>query len=172
MLNIPAAKHALYQGFDLEITMELTFLAGNRYLLNGVNGSGKTSLLQKILLPLLLAHPERQYIIYLEQQMRGQFLALKAHAALHEYHHPLVNESDAVEYLLYDLGHCLQRQPRPVFLIIDESVAAQPIRDYWAEHRDSSCLLEVSHGEDQDHRVWKILQFTLAKVDLAQVKAI
>ena len=170
MLIIPPALHKLYDGFELEITGELAFMAGERYYLSGANGSGKTSFLQRTLLPKLLEHPEKQYILYLEQQMRGQFLALKAYAAYSAYHQPVNCEADAVDYLLHNLRQCLSFQTRPIVLVVDESSAAQPVRDLYVEHMDTSCLIEVSHADSSGRKDWITLEFSLEHTGLARVR--
>jgi len=169
MLTLPPATHKLYAGFTLEITDDLDFRTGNRYYLKGANGSGKTSFLKRILLSKLLEHPARQYILYLEQQMRGQFLAIKAYAAYGDYHLPITCDAEAVQYLLHNLHQCLSYEPRPIVLVIDESIAAQPLRDLFAVHSRDACLIEVSHDSGSGRESWITLEFTLEHAGLARV---
>ncbi len=161
MLIIPPGRRCLYKDFELDIPEALHLVTAQRYLILGANGSGKTSFIRHILIPALWEDPERQYILYVEQQMRGQLLALKAHAVYDDYQDQVNDEAGAVDYLLFDLRRCLQRQRRPVMLIIDESAAAQPLRDHWAANADSSCLLEVSHRDPDGQEDWNLIEVTL-----------
>ncbi|MDI3504647.1 MAG: hypothetical protein PWP64_1583 [Candidatus Cloacimonadota bacterium] len=118
MIRISAGKREVWPGFSLIIPQALEFHPGSQYFLKGDNGSGKSSFIHRILLPLLQQRDDL-YIICLQQQMYLQIHALSALAAVFKPDFFVRNEDDVWRYLWDDLA--AQKDSLPVFVIADEA---------------------------------------------------
>lgn len=142
MLRIAAGSLRVWPAFTLDLTQDLCFEQEHRYQLWGANGSGKSSFLQKILLP-QLQNAEGSYIVYLQQQMHLQLYALKAHAAFHAPGRRITDAHDAAEYLLDDLSKTYPSRPKDIFIIADESPALELLLRFPLPH----CLILIDHQQ-------------------------
>lgn len=143
-------KQGIYQvwpGFSLELKQDILFKPGV-YQLQGENGTGKSSLYKKLLLPALQAESDKLYILYIEQMMKGQFYALKAHAALSGYTGRINTESECVDYLLQNLEKALAQNKIPVFAMVDESTALKHILDRLQVLQPDFTLIFSSHRDE------------------------
>jgi len=80
-MRLEADTLQIWPGFRLELPAPLEFQTGFRYHLRGLNGSGKSSFLSRVLLPRLIGNVS-YYNLYFEQQMSLQLDAVRAYAAL------------------------------------------------------------------------------------------
>ena len=142
-MRLERGLHLLWPGFAIELKEELTFHPGV-YHLSGENGSGKSSFYKRLLLPELQTESSC-YIVYLEQMMKGQFYALKAHAALSDWQKGIHNHQDAVDYLLHDLGRTVAKSPRSIFAMVDESSSLIEVWDRLKGLGQSFTLIYSSH---------------------------
>lgn len=117
---IKKGTYPIWESFSLELPEDLDLGSGNIYWLKGDNGSGKSSFISQVLIPLLREQEAEAYIVWMQQQMLRQFYVLKAHAALNQYPVPIRSEKDAGTYLLHDLEQVMLREPHPVIAILDE----------------------------------------------------
>jgi len=118
---IKSGVYNIWQNFDIEVKQDIIFETGCFYQMEGVNGSGKTSFLKKVLLPQLQRRPDDQYIIYVEQQVQSQLDAIKSYALLQKPAVRICSIEDMFDYQLNHLSIFLQQSPRPVIMIIDET---------------------------------------------------
>ncbi len=139
MTVIPAGKHLLWQQFNLEICCSIAFEQGKHYHLQGENGSGKSSFINRILIPRL--KESGCYILLFEQQMALQLHAIKAHAAIFSPGRRIVSEQDVISYLLDDLKATYMNKPRDVYIIADESHELMMLSECSIPH----CLIYTSH---------------------------
>ncbi len=146
MLHISSGELTCWPGFSLKLESELSFLPGNSYHLVGNNGSGKSSFITQILLPLLQKHEANLYRIYVQQLFHIQGFAIKAHAAINKPELKLRSEQDCLIYLLHNLSEAIVRQARPVYLIVDESLYLPVIYDYLKQFGFPHCLIYSHHG--------------------------
>lgn len=142
MLKLKAGRRQVWQSFALDITDEISFEMNFSYQLCGVNGSGKSSFLQKILVPALQEQADC-YIVYLQQQMHLQLFALKAHAAFKAPGTRINSSTDAAKYLLEDLEKAYAIQPRDIYLIADECPCLEALQQLKLPH----CLILIDHHE-------------------------
>lgn len=138
--------HQIWPDFSLRIVSPLSFQMGKIYHLKGENGSGKSSFLQKILVPAIQAKKDA-YIVYLQQQMHLQLYAIKAYAATHAAPHSIENEADAISFLLHDLHQAYQKEPKDIYLIADESTKLNLLCDIQMSH----CLVYIAHHQHLEH---------------------
>lgn len=146
MLRIEPATKTIWKDFSLRIDSVIDFRPGVSYHLKGSNGSGKSSFITQILLPLLISRVDI-YTLYFEQQMHFQIQATKAYASIIKPHWEIKNEKDTVEYLLENLKQSLELQDRPCFILMDESYFELQICDYLPKHIPSYCLIFASHSD-------------------------
>lgn len=144
-MKIEAGIHQIWPGFSLQIASELHFEEVSTHL-QGPNGAGKSSFLTQLLLPRLQNNP-KYYCLYFEQQMQVQITAVKAYAALMKPRMQVESASDAVDYLLHDLLLSHKAEPRPSFILMDESPHAERIRTFLDENIPNYSLVFSSHGE-------------------------
>ncbi len=137
--------HQVWEGFNLSLETDLSFSPGIHYL-EGANGSGKSSFLSRLLLPRLL-HDRAVYCLYLEQQMHLQLTAVKAYASLIQLRRRIFGEAETVGYLLDDLLRVWQIQPRPCYVLMDESHCAKEVRDFLSHKLPGSVLIYAAHTE-------------------------
>jgi ATPase subunit of ABC transporter with duplicated ATPase domains len=143
-MRIERQQAQLWAEFGVVIENDLCFEAGGRYQLCGNNGSGKSSFLRKLLLPALLKEAGN-YVLYFEQQMNLQLFTIRAHAAMNPSNPLLATEFQAVEFLLDDLRRTLDREPRPHYLILDETHETGKIIDHVVRNLPDSCMIIASH---------------------------
>lgn len=142
---IPAAEYPIWPEFWLQIVTPLMFVPGSVYQLSGANGSGKSSFLSQLLLPRLRAD-KGLYCLYFEQQMRYQLQSVKAYASLFAPRRLLHAEPEVVNWLLEDLQRACQKEPRPIFLLVDESLYLAEILDFSHSRFPDCCLIFSSHS--------------------------
>jgi len=146
IINIPASLNILWQDFELHIEKDIVLKTGITYHLTGNNGSGKTSFIKKILIPLLNVNPQHQYILYVEQQIQNQFYALKAYSSLSKTSKHLSTFNEMVMYQLNDLKNMLLKDDRPVMLILDEFDITDEVKQTVYElEKNEICILYISH---------------------------
>ncbi len=146
-MKLEKALHQVWPDFSIEQTADIVFQAGV-YRLNGENGSGKSSFYKKVLLP-ALREDGGFYIVYLEQMMKGQYYALKAHAALSGWQSGLHSQKDCVDYLLYDLSKALERLQRSIFAIADETSCLNQVWEKLKALGQDFTLIYSSHLEEE-----------------------
>lgn len=143
---IKASTNNVWSDFKIEVTADLVFEAGSIYQLDGDNGTGKTSFIKKVLIPEILLNPDRQYLMYIEQQIQSQFDVVKAYAALQKPAVQIHTFTDMVDYQLYKLSQQLITQSKPCFIIIDESSLLTRIVQTLSRLKVKQyCLVYVSH---------------------------
>ena len=146
--NIAAGDYQIWNDFSIQVPSDLSFKTHYAYHLTGVNGSGKSSFLRKVLIPQLMHSPEDQYIVYIEQQIQSQFDAVKANAALHK---PLVridSFEDMINYLIKCVSIQMNKQSRPCLIISDESALIEQIQANLTKYDIVEyCLVFVSHQD-------------------------
>ncbi len=145
-MRVEASLFPIWPGFSVELSSELVFEPGQAYHLSGPNGSGKSSFLSQVLLPRLIANPAC-YRLYFEQQMNLQLYAVQAYAALLEPRRLLAGETGAVGYLLESLAASHAKNPRPAYILADESHALKQISEFLKERLPSACLIYCAHGD-------------------------
>ena len=143
MIKLEPGIHQLWPRFSQSISSPLSFEMGKIYHLKGDNGSGKSSFIQKILLPIIQTQGDA-YIIYLQQQMHLQLYALRAYAAVNGYGKRIVSEQDAVDFLVQDLLDCYSHTPKDVYLLSDESNQLHTL----AKLSIPACLVYIAHHEE------------------------
>ncbi|MDD3096437.1 MAG: hypothetical protein PHU99_01780 [Candidatus Cloacimonetes bacterium] len=140
MLILEAGYRQVWPGFALDLVQELRFCQESRYQLHGSNGSGKSSFLQKLLLPALQDN-KAGYIVYLQQQIYLQLFALKAHTAFNLPGYRISDAQDAARYLLRDLRIAYNQKAQDIYLIADESPALDILMELELPH----CLILIDH---------------------------
>lgn len=167
-MKIEAGTYQIWPGFSLQIASELHFAEGLTHL-QGPNGAGKSSFLTQLLVPRLQNSPE-YYCLYFEQQMQLQITAVKAYAALMKPRMQVESDSDAVDFLLQDLLLSHKAEPRPSFILMDESPHAERIKAFLDENIPNYSLVFSSHGEfihSARSIVFKALSPSRSVVDVA-----
>ncbi len=143
--TIDAGTYDLWPQFSLEIPDAIATKSMQCYRIKGANGSGKSSLIKKILLPIL--KKSDCYYLYLEQQMLAQLFAVKAHAALSKYPHPIDDEAQVTSYLLENLKSELQGRKRLCCFVLDETAQYQRVFDFIREHDLEYVCIIISHDD-------------------------
>jgi len=146
-MKINGGRYEIWDGFTLELPRSLHFEYGNIYKLVGGNGSGKTSFINRLLLPALRENWDERYLLVLQQQMFRQLYVIKAHAALSKYPVPIRTERDAVNYMLHDLEQAQAKAPRPVFAILDESPTPDKFISALRSRKEPFCAVFCSHNQ-------------------------
>jgi energy-coupling factor transporter ATP-binding protein EcfA2 len=139
---IKAGNYQVWPNFALEVSTDLSFEMGKSYQLLGANGSGKSSFIQKLLLP-AIREQDNAYIVYLQQQMHLQLYALKAHAAFHAPGIRICTANDAAKYLLADLQKAYAARAKNIYIVADECPCLELIRELPLPH----CLIVIDHHE-------------------------
>ncbi len=146
--KINADNYQVWPDFTIDITKDITLRTNSQYHLIGNNGSGKSSFIKKVLIPLLQNNPEQQYILYVEQQTQSQFDAVKAYAALQKPPVEVNTFSDMIVALFADLKHQLALSDRPCTIILDECQLTDNIIKELALLKASQyCLFFITHQE-------------------------
>lgn len=145
---VPCQSYLLYKSFFIKISKDLCFETDKSYWLKGKNGSGKTSFIKKILVPLLQRNPDEQYIIYVEQQIQAQFDAIKSYCLLQKPATEIHSLPDMVKGLFNITIERMSMVKRPIFIILDEYYDIDVINSSLAKFNpDMYCLIIVSHSE-------------------------
>jgi len=170
--KIEKSSYQPWKDFTVLIDNDLTFSTGCVYHLKGQNGSGKTSFIRRILIPFLQSEPQGQYIFYLEQMIQTQYDAIHAYAALSRPACQISNFNEMVTYLMENLSSYCKKEPRPVFLIIDEFPDSELISKLlsYSDLKDC-CLVYTSHHEcifDQSENL-STIEFVLSGTDQSRV---
>ena len=118
MLSIPKGKYPLWHSFGLQIESDLHLSPAALYHLQGPNGSGKSSFISQILIPKL--RETDALLLHFEQDTHLQLQALRAWAAIFSKGTRINTEAEMVDFLLQDLHHTYQMQPKPVWIVADE----------------------------------------------------
>lgn len=139
---IKAGYYQVWPDFALEIGSDLSFEQGKSHQLQGANGSGKSSFIQKLLIPALRAR-KGAYIVYIEQQMHLQLFAIKAHAAFHAPGLRISTPSDAAMYLMQDLKKAYAANPGDIYIVSDECPCLHLLQALKLPH----CLIVIDHHE-------------------------
>lgn len=147
MIVVPSGVLSCWQDFSLCLEHNLEFHPGTSYYLSGNNGSGKSSFITQILLPLLQLHKDTLYRIYVQQLFHKQGYAIKAHAAIHKPNLKLRSEEDCLQYLLNNLQEAFISEQRPVFFIADESHYLPLINSFFETLDAPCCLIYCEHGD-------------------------
>ncbi|MCB5284925.1 MAG: hypothetical protein LHW45_04965 [Candidatus Cloacimonetes bacterium] len=142
-MRLPKGDYPVWDSFALTLSADLALGPGIHYL-SGANGSGKSSLLTRVLLPRLLKTPA-VYSIYFEQQMHVQVTAVKAYASVIKPHRRICGEADTVDFLLEDLLRAWKNEPRPCYVVMDESLYAERVLDFLQAHLPAFSLIYSAH---------------------------
>lgn len=142
---LPKGNYPVWENFALTLSADLD-LGPGIHCLSGANGSGKSSLLTRVLLPRLLKTPA-VYCIYFEQQMHVQVTAIKAYASVIKPHRRIKGEADAVDFLLEDLLRAWKKEPRPCYVVMDESLFAERVLDFLQTNLPAFSLVYSAHTE-------------------------
>lgn len=169
---VPCQSYLLYKSFFIKISKDLCFETDKSYWLKGKNGSGKTSFIKKILVPLLQRNPDEQYIIYVEQQIQAQFDAIKSYCLLQKPAIEIHSLPDMVK-VLFDITLVrLNYIKRPMIIILDEYYDVDVINSSLTKFNpDMYCLIIVSHGEQfpLDTGDYSIMEFKQKREFLTEV---
>jgi hypothetical protein len=141
--------YPIWQQFSLRLEDDIDFACGAVYRIAGLNGSGKSSLIKKLLIPQLIQRPDQQYILYLEQNCHNQFDAVKSFALMNQDSHLLATPDDLLSYLFTRLIRCQQASPRPLMIIADEWHDLSQLL-IWMDviKLSPSCLILITHQEE------------------------
>lgn len=140
---LPKGDYRVWDDFALTLTADLGFRPGIHYL-SGTNGSGKSSLLTRLLLPRLL-NTNSVYSVYFEQQMQLQVTAVKAYASVVQPRRKINSEADTVDFLLEDLLRAWKNEPRPCYVVMDESLFAERVLDFLQANLLAFSLIYSAH---------------------------
>ncbi len=143
-MKIEAGDYQVWDDFSLRISSDLEFGPGTHYL-SGANGSGKSSLLTKLILPRLQKTTD-VYSVYFEQQMHLQVMAIKAYASVIRPHRKIDNEADTVDFLLDNLLRSWQIRQRPCYIVMDESLLAEHVYNFLHAKLPSFTLIYSAHS--------------------------
>lgn len=145
---VPSEFYKIWADFSLEIGNDLIFAAGKCFHLTGENGAGKSSFIKQVLIPLLIKQPASQYILYLEQQVQSQLDAVKANAALQKPAVHINTVDEMFDYQLKQLSLQLAAEPRPVIIILDETILSDLINQWLNKVSvEQVCLIYISHQD-------------------------
>ena len=142
---LPRGDYQVWENFSLTLPEDLTFGPGIHYL-SGANGSGKSSMITKLLLPRLLK-TSSTYSVYLEQQMQVQLTAVKAYASVVQPRRTIDTESETIDFLLDNLLCAWQKEPRPCYVVMDESLFATRVLDFLQANLPSFSLIYSAHTQ-------------------------
>jgi ABC-type ATPase involved in cell division len=81
VIRLESGTYPVWDDFSLELTSDLTFSSVALYYLHGANGSGKSSFIERLLIP-SLRNQRDIFLLYFEQQMHFQIQAVKAYASI------------------------------------------------------------------------------------------
>jgi len=169
---IPAQHYLVWETFSLDIKYNLTFETGNVYHLNGNNGSGKTSFIQQVLIPILQTDSEQQYIFYVEQQIQSQFDAITSYALFQKPSTEITSFDDMVLFMFEMLQSTQRNASRPSVIILDECPDSEELQAKLRSLSDESyCLIVVSHKESiyiKDRDV-NTISFNTINMDLSEI---
>jgi len=121
-MTIDKGIYPVWHDFSLELTHPIKLESGGIFLLQGDNGTGKSSFISQILIPAIDKDVEEHYLLWLQQQMLRQFYVVKAHAALNKYPVAIRSEKDAGTYLIHDLEQSVLGEARPIIAVLDEAL--------------------------------------------------
>ncbi len=145
-MRIEKGLYSIWLNFSLNLTSDLDFQPGHIYHLRGNNGSGKSSFVTQILLPSLLELNIR-YVVYFEQQMHLQIQMAKAYSSVIKPRIGIKSEQETVDFLLQSLLTKFKEEPRPCYVIIDESPYDSKIRNFLDTNIPDCCQIYTSHSE-------------------------
>lgn len=168
MLTVEAGKYDLWEKFSVILKQKLEFIPGNTYHLTGPNGSGKSSFLKKLVLPNLLSRAD-VYALYFQQQMNLQIQCVKAYAGIMKPRRRVRNERETVAYLLDNLQQTLLVEPRPAYILMDESFCEAQVRDFAFQHPEIVCLIYTSHETDDAGD--RVVDFITQSTALSEIHA-
>lgn len=140
---IKAGDYKLWPDFSLSVECDLILPPEQHYYLQGDNGSGKSSFIRKLLLPLL--KQTGCYHLYWEQQIHLQHYIIRAHAALHHHPIPAATDLDCLRYLLMDLALAYHQQPRATHFVVDECTFFQELVNLVQESGIPTSLIYSHH---------------------------
>ncbi|MCK9557118.1 MAG: hypothetical protein PHO85_06630 [Candidatus Cloacimonetes bacterium] len=118
MITFPHSRLQIWPHFCLNIIDEINLLCPGSYYLKGSNGSGKSSFINQVFLPIMRERTDL-HLIVLQQQMHLQLYALRAWAAIYYPGRIVANETDVWELLWDDLTAL--KDDKPVFVVADEA---------------------------------------------------
>ncbi len=118
-LIINSQKRSFYEILNLNIVQDLVFEEGGVYRLEGLNGSGKSTFVSKILIPEIKQN-NKFLLFYLSQDFHLQFYSIQAYAAYKEEKNPINSYEDAVFYFLEQFLREDELENRTIFFILDE----------------------------------------------------
>ena len=168
---IPKSIYTIWSDFRLEIQHDIKFETGCCYHLKGQNGTGKSSFIKKILIPLLQNQTSEQCILYLEQQVQSQFDAIKAHAALQKPSVHINTVDGMFDYQLKQLSFQLDTEPRPVIIILDETIFSDLINPWLSKTGiESICLVYISHQDFVFSGFTKVKEIAFKPISTQQSK--
>jgi hypothetical protein len=169
VLSISKGKYEIWPKFSLDIRQNLHFETRNTYWLDGANGSGKSSLLQGIILPRLAEIKSDIYRLYLHQFSEHQNFAIKAHAAFYSPTLRLRNDKDCLDYLLNNLLTAYQKEARQSYVLVDESQYLSYIEGAIADYGLPCCLIYSQHGDRPQVSSVRCIMFEPQSVTLSTV---
>lgn len=169
MLSIHSGIHQIWPQFSLDITTELCFYSGGLYFLDGANGSGKSSLLQGLLIPGFAALKDSLYRVYLPQFTAHQNFAIRAHAAMNKHHAILRTDLDCLNYLLNNLVETCNKSPRPVCLLVDESLYLEHVYKFMQDSAIAYLMIYTQHGHNPLLEHSRIISFKPLSQSLSKV---
>ncbi|HON32055.1 MAG TPA: hypothetical protein PLE41_00690 [Candidatus Syntrophosphaera thermopropionivorans] len=146
MIRLESGTYPIWDDFSLELTSDLTFSSVALYYLHGANGSGKSSFIERLLIP-SLRNQKDIFLLYFEQQMHFQIQAVKAYASIMPPRKEIHNEMDTVDYLLNNLLFNYSQEPRPCFIVMDESPYELKIYEFIKQYIPDYCLIYSAHSE-------------------------
>lgn len=150
MITIPRSRLQIWPGFCLDISDDIHFHCPGSYYLKGNNGSGKSSFINRVLLPAIKDRNDL-HLIVLQQQMHMQLYAMRAWAAMHYPERRVADESDVWDLLSYDLASL--KDDKALVVIADEArnlIIPEGLKR-------PVCLIYSSH--DQKYESHHILEF-------------
>ncbi len=147
---IKSGTYQIWKEFSLNLPLDLTFSVGLSYLLQGNNGSGKSSFIRKLLIPYLQNCADKQYVIYIEQQIQSQFIAVKANALLRKTGIEINSPEAMITYLFRSLSCKQLHQPRPLIIILDEVPYLTLLEEQLSTLKTfQPCIIASTHLETQ-----------------------
>ncbi|MFO7659930.1 MAG: hypothetical protein R6V77_03365 [Candidatus Cloacimonadaceae bacterium] len=165
---VPAEVYHIWTDFSLEIDSELVFAIGKCYHLTGQNGAGKSSFIKKVLIPQLLKQQSLQFILYLEQQVQSQLDAVKANAALQKPAMHINTIDEMFDYQLKQLSRQLAAEPRPVIIILDETILSDLINQWLNKVSvEQACLIYISHQDFDFPSFKEVIKINLKPVSVS-----
>lgn len=142
---ISKGDHQVWENFSLSLSEDLSFGPGIHYL-SGANGSGKSSFITRLLLPRLRQDSDL-YCVYFEQQMHLQVNAVKAYAGVIQPRRKIAGEADTVDFLLKNLLQAQESEPKPCFIVMDESLFAERVLFFLQTRLTTFSLIYSAHAQ-------------------------